>query len=94
MKEPGTYIKPTRNICRLRGPKYGNPGGSSFHNTTYVPQDEKKCASKLVFGRDIIIPINHISDWRYIHHRKQTKINKDVYRENTTRIDHDYRVGY
>ena len=37
--------------------------------------------------------IDNISDWRYIRHRKQVQINKDVIREKTTRIDHNYRVG-
>ena len=41
----------------------------------------------------MIILINHIADWRYIRHIKQTQINKDTALENTTRIDHDYRVG-
>ena len=41
----------------------------------------------------MILPINHAADWRYIYKRKQTKINKDVDCENTTRIDHNYRVG-
>ena len=41
----------------------------------------------------MIIPINHIPDWRYICKCKQKQINKDVNHENTTRIDHDYRVG-
>ena len=33
----------------------------------------------------MIIPINHVADWRYIC--------QDVIRENTTRTDHYYRVG-
>ena len=41
----------------------------------------------------MILPINHVGYWRYICQRKKTQINKDVTRENTTRIDHDYRVG-
>ena len=41
----------------------------------------------------MILPINHVADWRYINQRKQTKIDKDVASENTTIIDHDYRVG-
>ena len=38
-------------------------------------------------------PINNLAHWRYIRQRKQTQINKDVNRENTTIIDYDYRVG-
>ena len=41
----------------------------------------------------MILPINHGVDWRYIYQQKQTKINKDVDRENTTRIDYNYIVG-
>ena len=41
----------------------------------------------------MIRPINHIADWRYTRQRKQTQTNKDAARENTTRINHDYRVG-
>ena len=48
---------------------------------------------QLVFGRDMITPINHVADWRYTCQRKKTQINKDVDCENTTRIDYDYRVG-
>ena len=40
----------------------------------------------------MILPINHVADWRYIRQHNQTQINKDVIRENTTRIDHDYKV--
>ena len=48
----------------------------------------------LVFGRDMILPINHVEDWMYIYQRKQVKIEKGVIRENTVRIDYNYRVGY
>ena len=41
----------------------------------------------------MIPPKNHVADWRYICQNKQKKINKDVACENTTGIDHDYRVG-
>ena len=40
----------------------------------------------------MILPINHVADWRYIWHLKQAQINKDVINENTSRIDHNYRV--
>ena len=40
----------------------------------------------------MILPINHVADWRYICQLKQKQINKDVIGENTTKIDHDYRV--
>ena len=47
----------------------------------------------IVFGRDMIPPINHVTDWIYMCQRKQAEIDTDVIRENTTRIDHYYRVG-
>ena len=54
---------------------------------------QKKIPGQLVFGRDIIPPINQVAYCRYIHQRKQTQINKYLACENTTIIDHDYRVG-
>ena len=48
-----------------------------------------KSPGQLVFGRDIILPINHVADWRYIYQCKQTQINKYINRGKTTRINHD-----
>ena len=42
----------------------------------------------------MINSINHVADWRYTRQHKQTQINKYVNRENTNRIDYDYRVGH
>ena len=61
---------------------------STYHRT------KEKSPGQLVFGRDMILPINHAADWRYIRQRKQMQINKDITCENTTRIDNNYRVGY
>ena len=52
-----------------------------------------KSPGQIVFGQDLILPINHISSQRYKRQREQAQIDKDVIRENTTRIDHNYRVG-
>ena len=52
-----------------------------------------KTPGQLFFVRDMILPINYVVDWRYNRQNKQTQINRYVTRENTTRINHDYRVG-
>ena len=41
----------------------------------------------------MILPINHVADWRYISQRKQAQIDKAVVWGKTTRIDHGYIVG-
>ena len=60
---------------------------STYHRTKY------KTPHQIFLGQDMILPINHIADWRYIRHCKQVKINKDAIRENTTGTDNNYRVG-
>ena len=60
---------------------------STYHMTKY------KTPGQLVFGPDTILPINYVADWRFIRQRKQAQIDKDVIRENSTRIDHDYILG-
>ena len=52
-----------------------------------------KSPGQLFFGRDMILPINHVVDWRYIRQRKQMQIDNDIIQENNNRIDQDYRVG-
>ena len=53
----------------------------------------KKIPGQLVFGQDMILSINNVAYGRYISQHKQPQINKDIIRENTTIIDHDYREG-
>ena len=48
---------------------------------------------QIFFGRNMILLINHVADWRYISQHKQAQINKYFIRKNTNRIDQDYRVG-
>ena len=60
---------------------------STYHRT------KGKIPGQLVFGREMILPINYVADWRYICHLKQTQIYNDVIRKNAKRIDHYYRVG-
>ena len=60
---------------------------STYHRT------KDKIKDQLDFCRYTRLSINHVADWRYIHQRKQTQINKDVNRENTTRADQIYIVG-
>ena len=60
---------------------------STYHRT------KGKILGQLVFYQDVILAINQVSDCRYIRQRKQAQIDKDVIRENSTRIDHDYILG-
>jgi transposase InsO family protein len=48
---------------------------------------------QLVFGRDMVLPIQFQADWARIKLRKQGTIDKSNAQENAKRIDHDYQVG-
>ena len=52
-----------------------------------------KSLGRFVFGRDMILPIDHISNWGYIRQRTQMQLEKGLIHKNSTRIDYDYRVG-
>ena len=58
---------------------------AAFAVQSTYQKTKEKIPGQLVFGRYMI-------PWRYIRQRKQTQINKYLYCENTTRIDHGYRV--
>ena len=41
----------------------------------------------------MILPINHTANWRLICQLKQAQKDKEVIHENSTRVNHDYRIG-
>ena len=47
----------------------------------------------MVFGRDMILPIQFKADWALITRQKQDMINKSNQYENKKRIPHEYQVG-
>ena len=48
---------------------------------------------QLVFGRDSILNIKHVSDWEHIRQRKQLRINHNNKCEKMRRNNHQYKVG-
>jgi len=60
---------------------------STYHTTL------KATPGQLVFGRDMIFPIQHQADWQMIEEQKQRRIAENNKRENERRVEHDYAVG-
>ena len=48
---------------------------------------------QLVFVRNAILNIKHVSDWEHIQQRKQLQINHNNKHENMRRNNHQYKVG-
>ena len=61
---------------------------SSTHHTTL-----QATPGQLVFGRDILLNLKFVADWEVIKIRKQRDEDKNISRENSLRIHHDYQVG-
>ncbi|GFH50558.1 hypothetical protein CTEN210_07034 [Chaetoceros tenuissimus] len=59
----------------------------SFHSTLQATPGQ------LVFGRDMLLDISYEHDYQATWQRKQRQIINDNIRENSKRIDHDYKVG-
>ena len=60
---------------------------STYHTTLQATPGQ------LVFGRDMILPIQFKADWAQIALRKQNIINKSNSKENKKRLHHEYKVG-
>ena len=67
---------------------------SAFAVRSTYHQTKEKNPGELVFFQDMILPINHLENWRLILQRKQVQIDKYVIRENSTTVDHGYIIGY
>jgi hypothetical protein len=60
---------------------------STFHTAL------KATPGKLVFGRDMVIPIKFMEDWGAIEQQHQKEMGRNGRRENASRISHAYKVG-
>ena len=53
----------------------------------------QKTPAQSVFGRDMILNVNHVANWEHIRQRKQTLIDKNNDRENKSRIPCTCEMG-
>ena len=60
---------------------------STYHTTLDATPGQ------VVFGRDMILPIQHKADWALIRQRKERAIERNNARENKTHTAHTFRVG-
>jgi hypothetical protein len=60
---------------------------STFHTTL------KATPGKLVFGRDMVLPITFMAEGGSIEEQLQKEMAHNNRRENASRITHDYKVG-
>ena len=49
--------------------------------------------AQIIYGRDMINPIEYIAEWDVIRKNKEKSIQKSNDRENKNRIEHDYKIG-
>ena len=53
----------------------------------------QKTPAQLIFGRDMILNVNHVANWEHIKQRKQRLIDKNNKHENAKRLPHSYKEG-
>ena len=60
----------------------------SSYNTT-----QGATPAQMVFGRDMVLPVDFSIDWDGVTRRKQKRINGSCGREDRRRIDHTHKPG-
>ena len=75
-----------------------NPWGGILAAVAYgvratIHKTRQASPMQLVFGRDALMPIQHIADWQFVRNRQRKIIQKNNERENASRISHNYCVG-
>jgi hypothetical protein len=48
---------------------------------------------QLVFGRDAVLNVKHVSNWEHIRERKQLRINENNKRKSKSRREHNCSLG-
>ena len=49
--------------------------------------------ASLVFGRDMMFPINYVANWRDIRNRQKERVHRANVKENSKRVQHEYKKG-
>ena len=49
--------------------------------------------AELVFGRHMLLPVQFKADWEAIRQKRQEAIDKNNTRENSKRVEHEYKLG-
>ena len=60
---------------------------STYHTTLQATP------AQLIFGRDMIYPVEYVAEWDVLRQKKQKIIDKNNTRENSRRVEFDYCVG-
>jgi hypothetical protein len=60
---------------------------STYHTTL------KASPAQIIFGRDMLLPIEFNVDWAVLQQQKQKEIARNNQRENASRKHHEYKVG-
>ena len=82
-----------RNYLDEDDPWKGILSATAFAIRSTLHTTMRKTPGQLVFGRDMILNIQHEANWEYIKQRKQNLIDKNNQRENAIRTHHMYNVG-
>jgi hypothetical protein len=49
--------------------------------------------AELVFGRHMLLPVKFNADWQAIQAKRQKRMEDSNARENSSRIEHEYKIG-
>ena len=74
-------------------PFSGILAATMFAVRSTVSTTTRATPSQLVFGRDAIFNIPFKANWDFIKQRKQEIINKNNKKENSKRLDYEYKIG-
>ena len=83
-----------RNLTLCHNDPWGHfPSAAAWAIRSTVHTMLDATPGQLVFGRDMLLPIQIKTDWARIRQRKQDIINVNNCKENAKCIEHKYSVG-
>ena len=79
-------FEPENNFLDKDDPWKGTLSAVAFAVRATIHITLQKTPAQLVFGRDMILNVNHVANWEHIKQRKQALVNKTNERENSKRL--------
>ena len=88
-----TFAVQNNDAIDEEDPWSGVLSAAAFAVRAAVHSTSRATPMQMVFGRDAMLNIRHLADWRYVRERKQERIVATNDAENSKRLAHGHKPG-
>ena len=87
------YSNPPKNMTKAKGIMDDALATAMYAILAVIATSPGSVPGDLTFGRDMLLSVPLLMDWKVITHKRAQKVNENLRRENAKRRSYDYEQG-